>query len=80
MEDYYVVNKLMKGFFGSVNIDINLWFCMLFVVVVYKWVFGEDVVLGCYEDLELVDLMILIGFNIVWCYLILFQCIKVAKE
>lgn len=34
----------MKGFIGSVNIDINFCLCMFLVVVVYKCVFGEDVV------------------------------------
>lgn len=62
----------MKGFIGSVNIDINLCLCMLLVVVVYKWVFGEDIVLCDYEDLEYIDLLVLVGSNVVWIYLVLF--------
>lgn len=72
MEDYYVVNKLMKGFIGLVNIDINFCFCMVFFVVGYWCVFGVDMVLGIYEDLEICDFFVLVGFNFVWCYFVFF--------
>ncbi|RZM06487.1 MAG: NAD(P)H-nitrite reductase, partial [Pedobacter sp.] len=35
-EEYYVVNKLMKGFIGSNNIDTNSRLCMSSAVVGYK--------------------------------------------
>ena len=65
-EDYYVANKLMKGFIGSANIDTNSRLCMSSAVVAHKRAFGEDVVPGCYEDLELADLVILTGSNTAW--------------
>jgi len=79
-EDYYVANKLMKGFLGSANIDTNSRLCMSSAVAAHKRAFGEDAVPGCYEDLELADLMILTGSNTAWCHPILFQRIKAAKE
>jgi assimilatory nitrate reductase catalytic subunit len=55
-EDYYVANKLMKGFIGSGNIDTNSRLCMSSAVAGHKRAFGSDSVPGCYEDLELADL------------------------
>ena len=51
-EDYYVANKLMKGFIGSGNIDTNSRLCMASSVAGHVRAFGEDVVPGCYEDIE----------------------------
>ncbi|HVK99237.1 MAG TPA: nitrate reductase, partial [Dongiaceae bacterium] len=79
-EDYYVANKLMKGFIGSANIDTNSRLCMSSAVAGHKRAFGEDTVPGCYEDLELAELMILTGSNTAWCHPILFQRIKAAKQ
>ncbi|CBL46108.1 Assimilatory nitrate reductase [gamma proteobacterium HdN1] len=78
-EDYYVANKLMKGFIGSANIDTNSRLCMSTAVAGHKRAFGEDVVPGCYEDLELADLVVLAGSNTAWCHPVLFQRIKAAK-
>ncbi|WP_020414665.1 nitrate reductase [Microbulbifer variabilis] len=72
-EDYYVANKLMKGFIGSANIDTNSRLCMSSAVVGYKRAFGADAVPCCYGDLEHADLIILIGSNAAWTHPILFQ-------
>lgn len=79
-EDYYVANKLMKGFIGSANIDTNSRLCMSSAVVAHKRAFGEDVVPGCYEDLELADLVILTGSNTAWAHPIVYQRIAAAKQ
>ena len=52
-EDYYVANKLMKGFIGSANIDTNSRLCMASSVAGHRRAFGSDTVPGIYEDLEL---------------------------
>ncbi|MBN9280613.1 MAG: molybdopterin-dependent oxidoreductase, partial [Hyphomicrobium sp.] len=39
-EDYYVANKLMKGFIGSANIDTNSRLCMASSVAGHKRAFG----------------------------------------
>lgn len=79
-EDYYVANKLMKGYIGSANIDTNSRLCMASSVAGHKRAFGADVVPGCYEDLELADLVILVGSNLAWCHPVLFQRLVAAKE
>jgi assimilatory nitrate reductase catalytic subunit len=79
-EDYYVANKLMKGFIGSANIDTNSRLCMSSSVAGHKRAFGSDTVPNCYEDLELADLVVLVGSNTAWCHPIVFQRLKAAKE
>lgn len=79
-EDYYVANKLMKGFIGSANIDTNSRLCMSSSVVGHKRAFGTDTVPGCYEDFEHSDLIVLVGSNTAWCHPVLFQRIKLHKE
>ena len=78
-EDYYVANKLMKGFIGSANIDTNSRLCMSSSVAGHKRAFGADIVPGCYDDLELAELIILTGSNLAWCHPVLFQRIREAK-
>ncbi|MCR4331557.1 MAG: nitrate reductase, partial [Sulfuricaulis sp.] len=79
-EDYYVANKLMKGFLGSANIDTNSRLCMASSVAGHKRAFGSDTVPGCYEDLELAELVILAGSNAAWCHPVLYQRIARARE
>ena len=79
-EDYYVANKLMKGFVGSSNMDTNSRLCMASTVAGQKRAFGSDTVPGSYEDLELADMIVLVGANTAWCHPVLFQRIRAAKE
>jgi len=79
-EDYYVANKLMKGFIGSGNIDTNSRLCMASSVAGHRRAFGSDTVPGNYEDLELADLVVLVGSNLGWCHPVLYQRIVAAKE
>jgi len=79
-EDYYVANKLMKGFVGAANIDTNSRLCMASSVAGHVRAFGEDVVPGCYEDIEEADLVILVGSNAAWCHPVLFQRLAAARE
>ena len=79
-EDYYVANKLMKGFIGSANVDTNSRLCMASTVAGHKRAFGADVVPGCYEDLDEADLIVLVGSNAAWCHPVLFQRIMRNKE
>jgi assimilatory nitrate reductase catalytic subunit len=79
-EDYYVANKLMKGFIGSANVDTNSRLCMASAVAAYKRAFGADAVPCCYEDLELCDLLVLAGSNAAWTHPVLYQRIAAAKR
>ncbi|HEY1945191.1 MAG TPA: molybdopterin-dependent oxidoreductase [Roseiarcus sp.] len=78
-EDYYVANKLMKGFLGSANVDTNSRLCMASTVAGHRRAFGADVVPGCYEDLDEADLVVLVGSNAAWCHPVLFQRMERAK-
>src|SRR5512140_352634 len=72
-EDYYVANKLMKGFIGSANVDTNSRLCMSSSVAGHRRAFGADTVPGCYDDLDQADLLVLVGSNAAWCHPVLFQ-------
>jgi assimilatory nitrate reductase catalytic subunit len=79
-EDYYVANKLMKGFIGSANIDTNSRLCMASAVAGHKRAFGADIVPCNYTDLETADLIVLVGSNLAWCHPVLFQRLQTARE
>lgn len=79
-EDYYVANKLIKGFIGTANIDTNSRLCMASAVVGYKRAFGSDSVPCSYDDLTEADLLILVGSNAAWTHPILYQKMAQAKR
>ena len=79
-EDYYVANKLMKGFIGSANVDTNSRLCMASSVAGHRRAFGADTVPGCYEDLDEADLLVLVGSNAAWCHPVLFQRMQANRQ
>ncbi|MEQ9547964.1 MAG: molybdopterin-dependent oxidoreductase [Marinobacter sp.] len=79
-EDYYVANKLAKGFIGTPNVDTNSRLCMSSAVAAHKRAFGGDLVPGCYEDLELADLLVLTGSNAAWAHPVLYQRMKASAR
>ncbi len=79
-EEYYVINKLIKGFIGSNNIDTNSRLCMSSAVVGYKMSLGEDSVPVSYDDLELCDVIFVAGANPAWCHPILWRRVEAARE
>lgn len=79
-EEYYIANKLTKGFLGTNNIDTNSRLCMSSAVVGYKKTFGEDSVPGSYADIELADCFLIAGANPAWCHPILFRRLEKHKE
>jgi len=78
-EEYYLVNKLIKGFIGSNNIDTNSRLCMSSAVVGYKLALGEDSVPVCYDDIEEADVFYVTGANPAWCHPILWRRIEAHK-
>jgi assimilatory nitrate reductase catalytic subunit len=75
-EDYYVANKLAKGFIGTPHVDTNSRLCMASSVAGHRRAFGADVVPQCYDDLDDADLVVLVGSNTAWCHPILYQRIQ----
>lgn len=78
-EDYYVVNKLTKGFLRINNIDSNSRLCMSSAVMGYRRAFGVDAPPCSYEDLDISDCIFIIGSNTAYCHPILFMRIAEAK-
>lgn len=79
-EDYYVANKLMKGYLGVANIDTNSRLCMASAVMGYKRAFGADAVPCCYEDFTEADLVVLVGSNAAWTHPVAYQRLVQAKQ
>ncbi|WOK08529.1 molybdopterin-dependent oxidoreductase [Imperialibacter roseus] len=79
-EEYYLVNKLTKGFIGTNNIDTNSRLCMSSAVAAYTQSLGEDSVPISYEDIELADCFLIAGANPAWCHPILFRRLEQHKE
>ena len=79
-EDYYVANKLMKGFLGSANVDTNSRLCMSSAVAAYKRAFGADFVPCSYRDLETCDLLLLVGSNAAWTHPVVYQRIVESRR
>ena len=79
-EDYYVANKLAKGFLGTGNIDTNSRLCMASAVAAHNRAFGEDVVPVSYDDIDEADLILLVGSNTAWCHPVIWQRIEKARE
>ncbi|MDG1813009.1 MAG: nitrate reductase [Porticoccaceae bacterium] len=79
-EDYYVANKLAKGFIGTGHVDTNSRLCMSSAVAGYKRAFGSDAVPCNYEDLEQCDLLVLTGSNAAWTHPVLYRRMAEAKK
>ena len=79
-EDYYIANKLMKGYVGSANIDTNSRLCMSSAVAAHVRAFGEDVVPVNYDDIDNTELLIICGANTAWTHPVLFRRIQQARE
>lgn len=75
-EDYYVANKLAKGFLGCSNVDTNSRTCMASAVVGHKKAYGVDYVPVTSDDVEEADLLMLIGANPAEAHVVFFNKIK----
>jgi anaerobic selenocysteine-containing dehydrogenase len=63
-EEFYALGKLVRLGMGVRHFDGNTTLCMASAVAGYKMSFGTDGPPGCYEDLELADVVVLWGANI----------------
>lgn len=79
IEEYYLANKLCKGFLGTNNIDTNSRLCMSTAVVSYKKALGEDAPPISYDDIETCSLFFIAGANPAWCHPIIFRRIEAHK-
>ena len=72
-EDYYVIQKFLKGCLGTNNFDSNSRLCMSSAVSGYFYSLGSDGPPCCYEDLDLTDCAFLVGTNTAECHPIVFN-------
>ena len=79
-EDYYVINKLVKGFLGTNNVDSNSRLCMASAAAGYATSLGADGPPACYADIELSHCFLLIGTNTAACHPVVFQRIRARKS
>jgi assimilatory nitrate reductase catalytic subunit len=79
-EDYYVANKLAKGFVGTPHVDTNSRLCMASSVAGHRRAFGSDTVPNAYADLDEADLIVLVGSNAAWCHPVLYQRMQAARR
>jgi len=79
-EEYYLANKICKGFLGTNNIDTNSRLCMSSAVMGYKKTLGDDLVPCCYDDLDVCDCFLVAGANPSWCHPILWRRVEARLE
>ncbi len=63
-EEFYALGKFVQLGLKTNNYDGNTTLCMSSAVMGYKQSFGSDGPVGCYEDFEYADVIMLIGANI----------------
>src|SRR5262249_60988435 len=73
-------NTCRRRSIAPANIDTNSRLCMASSVAGHIRAFGEDIVPGCYDDVEQADLVVLVGSNTAWCHPVLYQRLAAAKE
>ena len=78
-EEYYVANKLAKGFLGTNNFDTNSRLCMASAVAGYTSSLGSDGPPAAYTDIDVADCFFLIGTNTADCHPVTFKRIKRRK-
>jgi assimilatory nitrate reductase catalytic subunit len=79
-EDYYVLNKLVKGLIGTNNLDTNSRLCMSSAVAGYKTTLGVDAPPACYDDFNHAQTLFIVGANTAYAHPILFRRIEDARQ
>jgi anaerobic selenocysteine-containing dehydrogenase len=79
-EEFYTLGKLVQLGFGTKNYDGNTTLCMASAVSGYKRSFGSDGPPGAYEDLEIADVILLLGANVADNHPILCQRLEANKN
>ena len=79
-EDYYVLNKLVKGLVGTNNLDTNSRLCMSSAVAGYKATLGVDAPPACYDDFKHAQTLFIVGANTAYAHPILFRRIEDARR
>lgn len=79
-ETAYLACKLFKGHLGTNNTDSNSRLCMAASVAGYRSSLGSDGPPCCYEDIDLADLILILGSNTAEAHPVVFDRIRAAKK
>ena len=79
-ETAYLICKLFKGCIGTNNTDSNSRLCMAASVAGYRSSLGSDGPPCCYDDIELADVILIIGSNMAEAHPVTFDRIRAARK
>jgi ferredoxin-nitrate reductase len=79
-ETVYVIAKLFKGALGCNNTDSNSRLCMAAAVAGYRTSLGSDGPPTCYDDIELADVVLIIGSNMAEAHPVTFDRLRASKK
>jgi ferredoxin-nitrate reductase len=79
-ETVYVASKLFKGCLGCNNTDSNSRLCMAAAAAGYSTSLGSDGPPCCYDDIDLADVIVIIGSNMVEAHPVTFDRIRASKK
>ncbi|MCF6155719.1 MAG: nitrate reductase catalytic subunit [Candidatus Brocadia sp.] len=79
-EEYYLINKLMKGAIGSNNVESTARLCMASTAMGFISTLGADAPPTCYSDIEDADLFFIAGNNMAVSLPVLFRRIYSARK
>ncbi len=80
IEEYYLMNKLMKGLIGTNNVECSTRLCMSSTSIGLVSTIGTDAPPCCYADIELADLFFIAGNNMAVSLPIIFKRVQNQKE
>lgn len=79
-ETAYLACKLFKGHLGTNNTDSNSRLCMAAAVAGYRSSLGSDGPPCCYDDIDLADVIFIIGSNMAEAHPVTFDRVLAAKK
>jgi ferredoxin-nitrate reductase len=79
-ESVYVAGKLFKGCLGCNNTDSNSRLCMAAAVAGYRTSLGSDGPPTCYDDIDLADVVLVIGSNMAEAHPVTFDRLRAARK
>jgi ferredoxin-nitrate reductase len=79
-EAAYVAGKLFKGTLGCNNTDSNSRLCMAAAVAGYRTSLGSDGPPTCYDDIDLADVVLVIGSNMAEAHPVTFDRLRAVRK
>jgi len=79
-EEYYLINKLIKGCIGTNNVECSTRLCMVSSAAGIVSTFGADIPPTCYADIEEADLFFIAGNNMAVSLPVIFERVRAAKK